>query len=294
MSSITDSKRDMTGEQTRKPVTQIVLLGTGTPNADPDRCGPAVAILVDGIPYLIDCGPGIVRRAAAAYKAGICGLAVENLNRLFLTHLHSDHTAGYPDLILTPWVLGRSEPLEVYGPEGTLSMTEHILAAYAQDIRVRRDGLEPSNDRGYRVKAHEIQEGACYQDANIRVEAIPVSHGAWPSFGFRFATPDKTIVLSGDTCPVDSLEEPSTGCDVLIHEVYAAERFKTRPKVWQDYHASMHTSAYELGKFAARVQPGLLILYHQLFWGASDDELLAEIRQHYDGIVVSGSDLDVY
>jgi ribonuclease BN (tRNA processing enzyme) len=281
-------------DQDKNPVTQIVLLGTGTPNADPDRCGPAVAILVNDTPYLVDCGPGIVRRAAAAHRAGICGLAVENLNRLFLTHLHSDHTAGYPDLILTPWVLGRSEPLEVYGPDGTQSMTEHILAAYAQDIRVRCDGLEPSTNRGYQVTVHEIEPGICYQDAQVSVQAISVSHGAWPAYGFKFTTPDKIIVLSGDTCPVDSLEDPSTGCDVLIHEVYAAERFKTRPKVWRDYHAAMHTSTYELGKFAARVQPGLLILYHQLFWGASDDELLTEIRQRYDGTVVSGRDLDVY
>ena len=109
--------------------TRIVLLGTGTPNADPDRSGPAVAVIVGKTPYLVDFGPGVVRRAAAAYKKGVKALKVTNIRTVFLTHLHSDHTAGYPDLILTPWVLGREKPLEVYGPEGLAEMTDHILAA---------------------------------------------------------------------------------------------------------------------------------------------------------------------
>ena len=153
---------------------QVVLLGTGTPNADPAHSGPSVAIVVDGSPYLVDFGPGVVRRAAAAYEAGIEGLAVERLNRAFLTHLHSDHTAGYPDLILTPWVLERDEPLHVYGPPGLNSMTDHILAAYRQDIRERIEGLEPANKQGYLVIAHEIDAGLVYQDARVRVEAFPV------------------------------------------------------------------------------------------------------------------------
>ena len=96
-----------------------MLLGTGTPNAEPDRSGPSVAIVVGDTPYIVDCGPGVVRRATAAQAAGIEALEPKKLTRLFLTHLHSDHTAGYPDLVLTPWVLEREQPLEVYGPPGT-------------------------------------------------------------------------------------------------------------------------------------------------------------------------------
>ena len=103
--------------------TKIVLLGTGTPVADPERSGPSVAIIVNDTPYIVDFGPGVVRRASAAHKAGIKALRVQNLTRAFATHLHSDHTLGYPDLIFSPWVLGRSEPLEVFGPEGIKSMT---------------------------------------------------------------------------------------------------------------------------------------------------------------------------
>ena len=145
------SDSDMPSNPGGQRVTKIVLLGTGTPNADPERSGPAVAIIVNDTPYLIDCGPGVVRRATEASQSGLAALNVENLKRLFVTHLHSDHTAGYSDLIFTPWVLGRDEPLEVYGPQGIGEMTEHILAAYQQDIRVRLDGLEPANDSGYRV-----------------------------------------------------------------------------------------------------------------------------------------------
>src|SRR5205814_6953027 len=114
--------------------TQVVVLGTGTPLADPERSGPAVAIVVNDVAYLVDCGPGVVRRAAAAEKNGIKALAVEKLKIVFITHLHSDHTLGYPDLIFSPWVLERAEPLEAYGPRGLKSMTAHIEKAWAEDI----------------------------------------------------------------------------------------------------------------------------------------------------------------
>src|SRR5437879_3447845 len=98
---------------TSPPRTQIVLLGTGNPSADPDRSGPSVAIVVNDTPYIVDCGPGVVRRASAAFRKGVAGLTMPKLKTAFITHLHSDHTLGYPDLIFTPWVLGRKEPLEV-------------------------------------------------------------------------------------------------------------------------------------------------------------------------------------
>jgi ribonuclease BN (tRNA processing enzyme) len=280
--------------------TRVVLLGTGTPNADPERSGPSVAIVVSApgrghdTPYLVDFGPGVVRRAAAAHRAGIEGLAVERLNRAFLTHLHSDHTAGYPDLLLTPWVLERIEDLHVYGPAGLDTMTEHILAAYQQDIRERLEGLEPAHPTGYHALAHEIRPGEVYHDANVRVEAFAVDHGSWPALGFKFHTPDRTVVLSGDTAPTETLVQQARGCDLLIHEVYSAAGFETLPLAWQRYHARVHTSSHQLAQIAAQVRPGLLVLYHQLFWGVPDSDLLYEIKDRYDGPVVSGKDLDVY
>ena len=282
-------------QATDQESTQIVLLGTGTPNADPDRSGPSVAIVAGDAPYLIDFGPGVVRRAAAAFQQGVKGLEVKNLNRAFVTHLHSDHTAGYPDLILTPWVLERREPLEVFGPKGLKAMTDHILEAYREDIGIRLRGGEPSNKTGYKVIAHEIAPGVVYRDKNVSVRAFVVNHGSWPqAFGYRFEAPDRTIVISGDCSPSQSVIDNCNGCDVLIHEVYSVAGFARRPPEWQKYHSRYHTSARELAEIATKARPRLLILYHQLFWGASEQDLLKEVQAAYKGRVVSGRDLDVY
>lgn len=274
--------------------TKIVLLGTGTPITDPDRSGPAVAIVVDDQPYLVDFGPGVVRRAAAAHRAGLMP-PVSKLTRAFVTHLHSDHTVGYSDLIFTTWVMDRNEPIEVYGPKGLRSMTRHVVAAYGEDIDMRVKGLELADPRGTQVNAHEIKPGLIYHDSKVRVTAFRVRHGSWKeSFGFRFDTPDRKIVISGDCAPSESVVENCNGCDVLIHEVYSEAGFKTRPPKWQKYHSSFHTSSRELGDIATRAKPGLLILYHQLFWGMSEESLLDEMQRYYTGRVVSGRDLNVF
>ncbi len=143
--------------------TQIVLLGTGNPFPDPDRSGPATAIVVNGSAYLVDFGPGVVRRAKAAmFDKGITALEPTNLTIAFATHLHSDHTVGYPDLIFTPWVMGRKVPLEVYGTKGIKAMTDHILAAWQADIeeRVSTETWQPPDYRNtYKVNVHEISSG---------------------------------------------------------------------------------------------------------------------------------------
>ena len=276
-------------------VTKIVLLGTGTPNANPDRHGPSVAIVVNKTPYIIDCGPGVVRRAAGAYRKGVKGLRVDRLKKVFVTHLHSDHTAGYPDLILTPAVLGRRGPLEVYGPPGIKSMTNHVLKAYDEDIKTRTHGLEKGNSEAYKVNVNEMEEGTIYKDKLVSVKAFRVNHGNWKhAFGFRFETPDKVIVISGDTCPIGKIIEESKDADVLIHEVYCSEAYSRRTPERKKYHSASHTSTYELAKIALEARPKQLILYHQLLWGSKDSTLMSEIRKYYDGKVSYGNDLDIY
>ncbi|MGH7646175.1 MAG: MBL fold metallo-hydrolase [Gemmatimonadales bacterium] len=275
--------------------TRVVLLGSGTPNADPDRSGPAVAVVVNGVAYLVDAGPGTVRRAAAAERRGIAALAAKNLRIVFVTHLHSDHTLGLPDLIFTPWVLERAAPLEVYGPAGVEAMTDHLLAAYEQDVRIRLEGLEPANETGHRVNAREIVPGVVYRDSNVTVTACAVPHGSWPqAFGYRFDTRDRRIVISGDTRATDAVVEQCAGCDVLVHEVYAQAGWERLPPEWQRYHASFHTSAVDLGKLAARARPKLLVLYHQLPWSSTPEQVVKEIQEHFGGRVAYGNDLDVY
>ena len=280
-------------------VTKVAMLGTGTPNPFPDRSGPGVAVVVNDEAYLVDFGPGIVRRAASLspeYGGDIPGLAVEKLNHAFLTHLHSDHSVGLPDLLLTSWVAGRDRPLKLFGPEGTASMAENIIAAYEEDIRYRLYSDQPANNQGWRIATTEVTEtGIIFKDRNVTVEAFRVPHGTWPdAWGYRFTTPDKVIVISGDTAPSDLLLEYARDADVLIHEVYSLEGFQKKEPRWQKYHAGNHTSTHELGELAVKARPKLLVLYHQLLWGSSHETLLNEVREVYDGEVVSARDLDVY
>ncbi len=282
-----------------EPGTRVVLLGTGTPNADPERWGPAVAVVVDGVSYVVDAGVGVVRRAAAAAERhGLDALRPARLRRVFLTHLHSDHTLGLPDLMLSPFVLDRPVPLRLWGPPGTREMARRIEEAWTEDVKMRIYGLEPrDNPEAYRADVVELEEGGpVYEDERVRVRAIPVPHGSWPyAFGYRFETDDRVVVISGDAAPTDALVEACDGCDVLVHEVYSAERFRDRPPEWRRYHADFHTSTTELAELAGRADPGLLVLYHQLFWGTDGEGLVAEIRAAgYEGRVVSGRDLEAY
>ncbi len=283
--------------------TQIVMLGTGTPRPDPERSGPATAIIANGKPYLVDFGPGVIRRAAAAYQRGVSALGrgVVNVTTAFLTHLHADHTAGYPDLILTPWIMGRTHPLDVYGPKGLAAMTRHVLAGWYVDIENRINGIDRLPAAGCDVRAYEIEAGRIYEDANVRVTAFRVRHGTIEdAFGYRFETRDKVIVISGDTAPTEAIVEHANGCDVLIHEAYSEQTFNQVSPRWQEYRRNYHTSSHELACLAGRINPGLLILYHRVNVGAPitapnpEEAVLNEICSMYRGRVVVGHDLDVY
>lgn len=275
--------------------TQIVMLGTGTPNPDPERSGPAVAIVVNGTAYLVDCGPGVMRRAAqAARTKGIAALRVPNIKFVFITHLHSDHTLGYPDLIFTPWVAGRKDALHAFGPHGLKSMTDDLEHAWTKDIHVRTHGLEHEADAGHEVEVHEIAPGMVYQDANVTVTAFQVKHGSWDeAFGYKFQTADRSVVISGDTAPTDAIIQACNGCDVLIHEVYNASLDKVSDD-WKKYLAAFHTSTTELAAMAIKARPKLLVLYHQLFEGMPEQELTEQMKRAYSGNFVSARDLDIY
>jgi ribonuclease Z len=282
------------GPQALAPAaTTLVLLGTGTPAPSPDAFGPATAIVVDDRLFLVDAGAGLTRRLSAAH------LPVAGITAVFLTHLHSDHTLGYPDAILTSWVMGRTVPFDVFGPLGTRRMTDHILAAWAEDIDIRIHGGERRPDT-YRVNVHEIAPGVVYDRRGVRVTAIPVEHGAWThAYGYRFDTPGRSIVLSGDTRPSRALEAAARGCDVLIHEAHLSTG--ARPPnppggaAWEQYMHDFHTSDLELGALAARVQPKLLIVNHTGLLGGTPADLISGIRKGgFSGRIVIGRDLDRY
>lgn len=255
--------------------TKLVLLGTGTPNACPWASGPASAVVVDGHAYLVDFGPGVVRRAAEAYRRGEDALRPDLLDTAFCTHLHTDHTAGFADLIFTPWVLEREKPLGVFGPKGIRNMAQHLLSAYAVDIDFRLHGFERANENGY-----------------------------------KFTTKDgKTVVISGDTAPLDIVAEKAKNCDILLHEVEYAAGIAAREPKWQKYHREVHTLSTDLAEVAKKAQPKLLVTYHRIYHMNIQDNtidveaetrrrsdlILQEIRDAgYTGKVVNGEDLDVF
>jgi ribonuclease BN (tRNA processing enzyme) len=249
---------------------------------------------VNDTAYLVDFGPGVVRRANAAFlDRDIEALEPTKLRVAFVTHLHSDHTVGYPDLIFTPWTIGRRVPLEVYGPSGLKAMTEHILEAYRVDIETRTnpEGNQRGFPKGYTVNAHEIGPGVVYRDANVTVTAFATRH-AMESYGYRFETEDRSIVISGDTSPTQATIDACRGCDVLIHEVHSPAWLATRPDFFQEFAAKFHTTTTELAVLAGKARPRLLILYH--YASLSSEELHDEMLANYAGHFVIGRDLDVY
>lgn len=267
---------------------EIVMLGTGTPRPQPDVWGPATAIVVGRRVFLIDAGVGVERRLAAA------NLPIDGVTAAFITHLHSDHVLGLPDLIFTSWVYGRSRPFGLYGPPGLARMANHLYAAFAEDIRIRTEGLEHAPRGGYRVDVHEIRPGLVYDNDGVRVTAFRVAHGEWRyAFGYRFDTPDRSIVISGDTSPSEELVRMATGVDVLIHEVQPTnlQRIPGRPD-WDfaKYVRRYHTTAVQLGQIAARANPKLLIVYHNSR-RAPASEIIADIRRSFAGPVVVADDL---
>jgi ribonuclease Z len=274
--------------------TEVILLGTGTPYPDPTASGPATAVVVGKRVFLFDAGAGVMRQMNAAK------LPITGPEAAFITHLHSDHTLGYADLILTSWTMRRATPLPVYGPRGLRSMTAHLLAAYSEDIHVRTYGLEREVAGGYRVKVNEIKTGVVYERDGVRITAIAVPHGTWKAaYAYRIDTPDRSIVISGDTRPSEALERASRGVDVLVHEVYSPLHLapENRPggKYWPQYMREFHSSDVELGALASRAGPKLLILTHIIRMGSSDDDLLAGVRAGgFSGPVKVGKDLERY
>jgi ribonuclease BN (tRNA processing enzyme) len=286
--------RDVTMQTDAGP-TRVVMLGSGTPVPESQRSGPAVAVVSGGRAYLVDCGTGVVRQAQAAAEQGIWELTPSNLSIAFLTHLHSDHTLGLADLMLTPAISGRAVPLRLYGPAGLQRLGGHLLDAYAPDIELRTTGKSPLEKLGYTVEAHEIGAGPVFSDGNVNVTAFAVDHGmVADSYGYRFDAGDRSIVISGDTAPCDAVAEACSGCDLLVHEVYCKAAFDMGTPEWQEYHATHHTSTEQVAQLAKRARPKLLLLYHVLTFGAPDQLLLDEVMAAYDGDVVISEDLGTY
>lgn len=272
----------------------LIVLGSGTPVPEPDRAGPAYALLYRDRLFLFDAGAGIMRRVAAA------GLRINGVTAAFLTHLHSDHTIGLPDLMFTTWVMGRRGPFPLIGPPGTQAMVDHLMMAYAEDTKVRVTGLERGQPSGPGVTVHESTGGVVLDSAGVRITAIPVPHSEFAmNFGYLIELPTRRIVLSGDTGPSLAIEAAAKGADLLIHESYPAVRLKPedRPggEEWPAYMRKVHTSDAEVGAMAERAGVKLVVLSHVVWMGGTEQEVLDGVRRAgYRGAIRVARDLEAY
>ena len=275
---------------------RVTLLGTGTPIPRPDRFGPSTLIEAGGQRLLIDAGRGATIRL---YQLGV---PIGTIDALMMTHYHSDHTNGIPDVWLTGWLgshyARRTSPFRVIGPTGAKELMDNLQRAYAADIRIRLvdEKLPPD---GIKVAAEEYdRDGIVYENGGLRVIAFEVDHGdvIKPAYGYRFEYGGRAAVLSSDTRYNTNVIRHGTGADLLIHEVAAA-----RPELMQEAHIQRiighHTTPYDCGRVFAQTRPKLAAFTHVVQLGSPQvppptvDEMIADVRKSYDGPLEMGEDL---
>ncbi len=267
---------------------KVTLLGTGNPRPVMSRFGPSILVEAGKEKLLFDCGRGATQRL---YQLNI---PFEEVTGLFLTHLHSDHTVGIPDLWLTGWVMGRDTPLPVWGPVGTKAMMEHLQEAYAFDIHIRRDVDTKLPGAGAMVVAKDIEEGVVYERSGVKVTAFLVDHGEIkPAFGYRVDYGGHSVTLSGDTRPSENLVKFAQGTDVLIHEVIdpaaSAETASTDTLEQRKKIIEHHTTPEQAGIIFARVKPKLAVYSHIV--PPDVPEVIPHTRKTYAGPLEVGEDL---
>ena len=272
---------------------RVVLLGTkGGPTPSAYRAPACVLVVADGRPYLIDCPNGVARQLAAA------GVSLPNLSQIFVTHNHSDHVIDAATLAVLAWGAGLDHELDFHGPPPLRQIVDDGLAASRYDIEVRRreEGRVPLVPL---VHVHEYgRDGVVFRQANVKVTAALVDHyTVRPAFAYRFDTPARSIVISGDTTYSDNLVRLARGADLLIHEamyVPAIDRLagENAPKL-RDHLLRSHSTTQQVGLVAARAGVRKLVLSHLVPADPTitDEMWLEGVRKNFSGPAVVGRDL---
>ena len=270
---------------------KVTLLGTGAPPPVMHRFGPSILVEAGGQKLLFDAGRGALQRLSQL------GVRWQDVDAVFLTHLHSDHVVGFPDLWLTGWLVGsgRDRLLYVWGPRGTKKMMSHLERAYEFDIRIRLydDRAAPE---GVVLLAEDIREGVVLEKGGLKVTAFEVDHKPVnPAFGYRVDYGGRSVVLSGDTRVSQNLIRYAQGVDVLVHEVVSPETFQRagarpeRAKAVIDHHVTPE----QAGEVFAKTKPRLAVYSHIVLPTATEQDLIAPTRKTYAGPVELGEDLMV-
>jgi ribonuclease BN (tRNA processing enzyme) len=274
-----------------------IVLRVGTPTITVDRSGTSIGIISGGTLYLFDAGAGVERRIFEAGKELVAS-GVKELGPVFITHLHVDHTIGLAALYRyhnfdpsdpTRVLNFGDSTFTVYGPPGIREVMDHLAGAFSPSAPGARGG--PGREPTIQTRVVPAEGGEVHKDSRITVTAFNVIHkGTGPWFGYRIQTPDRVIVISGDTRPADAVVKACSGCDILFHEVHGVAYGPEGPVGGG---AEGHTSAAELGEIARRANPKLLVLYHQGF-GDTKAALITEISKSFKGPVVYARDLDIF
>jgi ribonuclease Z len=273
------------------PAIKVTLLGTAPGPPVRLRSYQATTLVeANGETLLFDCGRGVLLRLERA------GIPIASVTKVFLTHLHSDHVVDIPDLMLTPWAArtSRKAPFEVWGPDGTVSMMDHLEKAFAFDTHIRRDVDEKFSPEGIKVIAHDIKQGVVYEKNGVKVTAFLVDHGpVKPAFGYRVDYGGHSVALSGDTRPSYNLVQFSKGVDLLIHEALDPDRFNAAASEHtaeqKQAIINHHTMPEQAGEIFSGVKPKLAVFSH----AESSPTIINKARKTYSGAMKLGEDLMV-
>lgn len=269
----------------RAEFVEVILLGTGTPVPSHERFGPATLVKVGGLNLLFDAGRGATIRLQQA------GLTADQIDHVFLTHLHSDHISGLDDVWITGWIWQRANPLGVWGPAGTNALMRNMHEAYAADIAYRNENVGLDITKTH-VKTTDIGEGNIFTQNGVTVKAFLVEHApVKPAYGYRIEFGERVVVISGDTTYSKNLVEHSQGVDLLIHEITAApKKLLKRNKRLQKI-VAYHTTPSQLVDVLSATNPRMTVLHHVLLFGVTEEQVMIDIVDQYSGEVKMGADL---
>jgi len=274
---------------------KVTMLGTGTPDTRVDRLGPSTLIEVGGYDFLIDAGRG------TGTRLGQLGMPLGEIDGIFLTHFHSDHTIGVPDIFLTGFIPlplgGRQTALPIYGPEHVQDLAEGLMHAYHEDIKLRKGTMIPAES--LKLEAHPIKEGVVFDRDGVKITAFLVSHDpkSEADYGYKVEYGGHKVVFSGDTTYDPAVAEAGAGADLIVHEVAVVARGMEDEPFFKNVVMPIHTSPEDAGRIFAQAQPKLAVFNHIALLPGNgpmkpdEQEILQRAGENYDGRMVVGEDL---